>query len=100
MYLIAYDVSDNKRRRKVQKLVYSYAFGGQKSAVECLISRSEAENIASKISRMINLSKDRCHIIKVEKFIYLRSAKEISFRNGDIIIWWRNENGWWRVLNY
>ena len=86
MYLIAYDVSDNKRRRKVQKLVYSYAFGGQKSAVECLINKSEAEEIARKISRIIDLSIDRCHIIRVEKFIYLRSAKEITFDRGEIII--------------
>ena len=86
MYLIAYDIVDNKRRRKAQKLVYSYAFGGQKSALECLISKKEAVEIAKKLSKIINLEEDRCHIVKVEKFIYLRSAKEISFKNGDIIL--------------
>ncbi|QCT93641.1 CRISPR-associated endonuclease Cas2 [Caminibacter mediatlanticus TB-2] len=86
MYLIAYDIVDNKRRRKIQKLVYSYAFGGQKSALECLINKKEAIEIAKKLSKIIDLEKDRCHIIKVEKFIYLRSAKEITFKNGDIIL--------------
>ena len=58
MYLIAYDIVDNKKRRKAQTLVYSYAFGGQKSALECLISKKEAVEIAKKLSSILDLEKE------------------------------------------
>jgi CRISPR/Cas system-associated endoribonuclease Cas2 len=36
-YIIAYDVFHPKRLYKIKKLAYSYAMGGQKSALEALI---------------------------------------------------------------
>ena len=33
-YLVCYDIADKKRLAKVRKVAYSYALGGQKSAVE------------------------------------------------------------------
>ena len=33
-FLVAYDIFDKKRLPKVKKVVYSYALGGQKSALE------------------------------------------------------------------
>ncbi|GAB6044533.1 CRISPR-associated endonuclease Cas2 [Caminibacter profundus] len=86
MYLIAYDVIDNKRRYRVRKIAYSYAFGGQKSAVEALLDKKEVYELARKLSAKIDLSEDRVHIVKVRKFIYLGVAKELKFDNGDIII--------------
>jgi CRISPR-associated protein Cas2 len=86
MYLIAYDISNPKRRAKIRKIAYSYALGGQKSAVEAEINKKEVLEIARKLSAKMNLEVDRAHIVKVEKFIYLRSAKEITYKNGDIII--------------
>ena len=50
MYLIAYDVTDNKRRYKIRKIAYSYAFGGQKSALEADLNKKEIFELAKKIS--------------------------------------------------
>ena len=86
MFLIGYDVIDNKRRRKIREIAYSYAFGGQKSAVEAILNKKEVFELASKLSAKMNLSEDRVHIVKVKKFLYLGKAKEITFKNGDIII--------------
>jgi CRISPR-associated endonuclease Cas2 len=86
MYLIAYDVVDSKRRKKVQKVAYSYAFGGQKSALEALLLKKELKEIAKKISSKMDLETDRAHIVKVKKFIYLGVAREIKFNKGDIIV--------------
>ncbi|NPA88511.1 MAG: CRISPR-associated endonuclease Cas2 [Epsilonproteobacteria bacterium] len=86
MYLIAYDISDPKRRRKVQKIAYSYALGGQKSAVEALLKKSEIFEVARQISAKMDLENDRAHIVKVKKFIFLGTAKEITFDKGDIVI--------------
>jgi len=86
MYLIGYDVINHKRRRKIRQISYSYAFGGQKSAVEAILDKKEVFELAKKLSAKMDLSEDKIHIIKVKKFIYLGKAKEITFENGDIII--------------
>lgn len=87
MFLIGYDVIDNKRRVKIRNITYSYAFGGQKSALEAILNKKEVFELARKLSVRMDLSKDRVHIVKVKKFLYLGKAKEITFENGDIIIW-------------
>ena len=86
MFLIGYDVIDNKRRVKIRNITYSYAFGGQKSALEAILNKKEVFELARKLSVRMDLSKDRVHIVKVKKFLYLGKAKEITFENGDIII--------------
>jgi len=85
-YLIGYDVINHKRRNKIRKIVYSYAFGGQKSAVEALLSKKEVFEVARRLSAVMNLENDSVHIIGVKKFLYLGKAKEIKFEKGDIII--------------
>ena len=87
MHLIGYDIINHKRRRKIKNIAYSYAFGGQKSAVEAILDKKEVFELARKLSAKMNLSEDKVHIVKVKKFIYLGKAKEITFENGDIIIW-------------
>jgi len=85
-YLVAYDVADNTRRKKIQKIAYSYSFGGQKSALEAFLEKKELIELARKLTQKMDLEKDRVHIVKIKKFIFLGSAKEINFENGDIII--------------
>jgi CRISPR-associated protein Cas2 len=70
MYLICYDVTDAKRRRKIKEIAYSYAFGGQKSAVESLLDKKELNEVARKISAKMDLEEDKAHIVKVKKFIF------------------------------
>ncbi|WP_456479566.1 CRISPR-associated endonuclease Cas2 [Nautilia sp.] len=85
-YLIAYDVINHKRRAKIRKTAYSYAFGGQKSAVEAFLTKSEMLDLAKKLSAKMDLEKDRIHIVRVKKFVFLGTAKEIDFNKGDIVI--------------
>jgi CRISPR-associated protein Cas2 len=86
MHLICYDIVNTKRRRKIKDIAYSYAFGGQKSAVETLLDKKELNNVARKISAKMDLEEDRAHIVKVKKFIFLGTAKELKFDKGDIIV--------------
>jgi len=86
MYLIAYDIENNKRRYRVRKVAYSYAFGGQKSALEAILEKSELATLAKKLSSAMKLETDKVHIVKVKKFLYLGIAKEFKFKQGDIII--------------
>jgi CRISPR/Cas system-associated endoribonuclease Cas2 len=52
MYIIAYDVRNEKRNYKARKVAYSFAFGGQKSVVEALLDKRELEEVALKLSRL------------------------------------------------
>jgi len=44
--LIAYDVSNDKRRKKIQKLVYQFSDSYQKSAVEVDIDKNQMKYLA------------------------------------------------------
>ena len=75
MYLICYDVINAKKRRKIKDISYSYAFGGQKSAVETMLNKKELNEVARKISAKMDLEKDKVHIVKVKKIYFFRNGK-------------------------
>jgi CRISPR-associated protein Cas2 len=86
-YLVAYDVVESKRRVRVAKLVYGYALGGQKSALEVPASRSEMRMLAEEIKKKIDVKTDRVHLIRVESdAILLGVAKQIDYEEGAIIL--------------
>lgn len=47
--LIIYDITDNRRRRKLDKLLRSYGFRVQKSAFEAIIRKSTYKKLLSVI---------------------------------------------------
>lgn len=86
-FLIAYDVKNNKRRRRTAKVAYSYALGGQKSALESILDRREPDYLAEELYTKIKPQEDRVNIIKVmPKAILLGRAKQLDFSEGTIII--------------
>ena len=86
-YIICYDVSNNSRRAKVAQIAYSYAFGGQKSAIESYLTKNEMQEILKKLKSQINHKQDRINIIEVEqKTILLGVAKQLSFDKGVIVL--------------
>jgi CRISPR-associated protein Cas2 len=48
LYLVAYDISDDRLRRRMLRVVRGYASRGQKSALECWLSPTEARELLSK----------------------------------------------------
>lgn len=86
-YVIAYDVSSAKRRRKIAKLVYSLALGGQKSALETVMNSRNAALTYQEIELLIDPDVDKINIIKVlPKAILLGKARQLNFNEGAIII--------------
>ncbi|MCF6244157.1 MAG: CRISPR-associated endonuclease Cas2 [Sulfurovum sp.] len=86
-YLIAYDVVESKRRVKVAKLVYGYALGGQKSALEVPVSFSEVKAIALELEEKIDADTDKVNIIGVgEEAILLGMATQLEYDEGMIIL--------------
>ncbi len=86
-FLVAYDIVESKRRVKVAKLVYGYALGGQKSALEISVSLTEVKEIATMLSEKIDEETDRVNIIAVaENAILLSTATQLHYEEGMIIL--------------
>ena len=85
-FLVAYDIVKSSRRSRVAKLVYGYALGGQKSALEVPVSRSEARVLAHEIESRIDGETDKVNLIRVEsEAILLGCASQLKY-NEELII--------------
>lgn len=85
-YLVAYDVFDKKRLPKVKKVVYSYALGGQKSALEVPLDHQLIKQLSASLLDLMD-KEDKCNFIHiVAKPILLGKAKQLAFENNGVII--------------
>ena len=85
-YLICYDIFDKKRLYKVRKIAYSYALGGQKSAVEAPLSKKELKELISKLLDIIK-EEDKINIIPFSgEPLCFGKAEFVKFDKGLIVI--------------
>ncbi len=66
LYIVAYDIANKKRLRKVHKIVKKYATGGQKSAFECFLTPDERGKLIKSCRAVINDSEDRLALLPIE----------------------------------
>jgi len=86
-FLVAYDIVQSKRRVRVAKLVYGYALGGQKSALEVPVTLSEIKKIANELIDEIDSDTDKVNIIKVaDEAVLLGTATQIEYEEGMILL--------------
>lgn len=86
-YLIAYDIAHAKRRRKVAKLVYAVALGGQKSALESILDEHQVDDLAENLHVKMKNDVDSVHLVKVApNAILLGCAVGLEYDEGAIII--------------
>ncbi len=86
LYIIAYDIANDKRLAKVRKLVYSYALGGQKSALEVYLDKKSLKEIVKKLNTLVK-DNDKVNIIQVhDKPLLFGRADFISYDQGVIIV--------------
>jgi len=67
LYIIAYDIIDEKRLNRVRHLLKSYSTGGQKSVYECFLYDSELKSIVEELTYLIDERFDKVHIFQVER---------------------------------
>ena len=85
-YIVAYDILNDKRSVKVRKLVYSYALGGQKSALEVPLKKKELKSFLAELEPLLG-DEDRVNIIEVEEEPMLfGKADVLAFDKGVIIL--------------
>ncbi len=66
LYLIAYDVCDQRRLAKVREALKAYSTGGQKSVYECWLSPAELVEVRETLRRLIETTEDRVHIVTLD----------------------------------
>lgn len=65
-YVIAYDVSDRKRRNRLVKVLLNYAYRVQYSVFEMMVDESTIAKILEKIRRCIDEKKDSINIYELD----------------------------------
>lgn len=65
LVLIAYDVADAKRLRRVARVMQSYGVRVQRSVFECRISYKHLDELMKKISSVIKHREDRVHLYRL-----------------------------------
>ena len=63
LFLVAYDISDPKRLRKILKAVRYFSVGGQKSVHECYLNQSEKKFLINRFKKIADLSIDQLFLI-------------------------------------
>ena len=66
LYLIAYDITDDRRLNRVRLFLKGYSTGGQKSVYECFLTDAELRYVKKKIERLIDEDEDRVHIFTMD----------------------------------
>ncbi len=86
-FVIAYDIVDNKRRRKCAKVAYGYAFGGQKSALETVLKKGEVQVVSDELLDCIDPDEDRINLVCVKpNAILMGRAKQLNYDDGVIVV--------------
>lgn len=66
LYLIAYDITNDRRLNRVRQFLKGYSTGGQKSVYECFLTDGELRYVKKKIERVIDEDEDRVHIFTMD----------------------------------
>lgn len=65
LYLVAYDVCEPKRLKRMLNVLKEFASGGQKSAFECYLSDAEKRRLLMRVENVMEPQEDAFMIIKL-----------------------------------
>lgn len=57
--VIAYDISDDKRRYRIVKILKQYGVAINMSVYECMLTKSQLEKLMLRLERIIDLQTDK-----------------------------------------
>ncbi len=64
-YVIAYDITDDRRRQRVAKFLEDWGRRVQKSVFECELSLEELRGVLDRLKELLALGEDRCHLYRL-----------------------------------
>ncbi len=85
-YLVVYDISDNKRRRKLFKFLLGYGINVQLSVFEVFLDKNSLNFVKKEIKKIINPKEDVVYIFPYYKEP-LRNGIYKGKIYGDVFIW-------------
>lgn len=74
MYLIAYDISSNKRRRKVLDALRDFGLPVQRSVAECELDAARLQTLWRRLTPLVDRRKDQVRIYPLCQSCYFRGA--------------------------
>jgi len=81
-YILAYDISNNQRRRRVTKLMESYGYRVQESVFEAFLSKADLKELRERLTNEINAKEDS---IRIYALCGSCDRSVVILGNGDII---------------
>lgn len=79
LYLVVYDISINKERNKIDKLLHGYGFRVQKSVYECRLSRALKKQLIAQLTSLdIKSGHVRFYSVNGEHTIKLGQPEHLS----------------------
>lgn len=71
-YVIAYDIPDNKRRKKVSDLLEGYGTRVQLSVFECVLTETKYDELCQRLRKRVKLSEDSIRFYPISKHTLTR----------------------------
>jgi CRISPR-associated protein Cas2 len=62
LYLICYDIVNNRRRDKVAKLLEAYGLRIQKSVFECVLDEQQHQRLRQRLVKLLNQREDQIRL--------------------------------------
>lgn len=66
LYIVAYDVCDERRLAQVRNFLKGYSTGGQKSVYECFLTDGDLNEVVAGLLGIVDLNEDRVHILRLD----------------------------------
>ncbi len=66
LFLVCYDVRDDRRRRRIHRFLLGYRVGGQKSFCECWLTAAELGALHRRLAEMLDADEDRAHVFQLD----------------------------------
>jgi len=65
LYIIAYDISEERRLNRVREYLKAFSSGGQKSVYECFLTEGELREVWRELEGLIDPEEDRVHCFRL-----------------------------------
>lgn len=66
LYIVAYDIRENRRLNNVRYFLKGYSTGGQKSVYECFLTDGELRQVTERLHNLIEEEEDRLHVFTMD----------------------------------
>lgn len=66
LYIVAYEIANPKRLRRVLQILKEYATGGQKSVFECFIAEGERRELLGRVRGELEETEDKFLLLRLD----------------------------------